>query len=366
MESKGNIRYVEHYATYFDEYIGLYLMGNSQREVDFQKVRLICVGTGRGLFDFLLSPFRTYLEARRLKPTHFITADLVYGWWHALFLLLLSRSKIVVMPVCTPPEIIKNSGKTYSGHRPFIEKILISLTFLAAERIIVACNSGATRGWLDGLWCRRKVRVVDATPEELPSVEFFDRVRQIHQAVHVEASSPLRPVQLIYVGRLEPEKFAGDLIEVAALLKGAAKRFLLTIVGDGSERQQMEQCALEAGVADCIRFLGFQPASVVAEELSKSDIFVSTLTGTSIKEAAFCKVALVAYAIDYVPSLFTDGENCLLATGRDTQEMAQKIALMIDDETLRKKLADNLNAFAAARWTPETASSGIEQAFGDL
>lgn len=366
MELKGNIRYLEHYLTYFDEYVGLYIFGSSQRESGSDKIRLISVGTGRNLLDFLLAPFRTYREARRLKPTHFLTADLVYGWWHALFLLLLFRSKIVVMPVCTPPEIIKNSGKTYSGYPLLVEKGLITLTFLAAARIIVAQNSGATRRWLASLWCRAKVRVVKATPEELPSIEFYERLHQIRQADRVETDDPMRSVRLIYVGRLEPEKLTGDLVEVAALLKRADKTFSLTLVGDGSERKRMELRAQEAGVADCIRFRGFQPAGIVSEELSKSDIFVSTLTGTSIKEAAFCNLALVAYAIDYVPSLFTDGENCLLAPGGDVQEMAEKIIMLINDGMLRKKLADNLNKFASARWTPEITRSGLEHAFGDL
>lgn len=360
------MRYVEHYNTYFDRYTGLYVLGGRKREIEVGDVSFVCLGTGHSMWDLLMSPFRVYREARRRCATHFLTADLVYGWWHAVLLLLLLRAKVVAMPVCTPPEIIKNSGRTYSGHHPIIEKALITLTFLVARRIIVASNSGCTRSWLQQLWCHGKVRVVDATPEELPSVEFLDRLDDIERARAKVEPGQNRLHKLIYVGRLEPEKLVGDLIEIAVLLRQSGKKFELAILGDGSERGSMERRAMEAGIADRVRFCGFQPASRVAEELSNSDIFVSTLTGTSIKEAAFSKVALIAYAIDYIPSLFTDGENCLLADGGDIAQMAQNISILLENDERRRFLAENLYTFAKARWTPRGVKIGLEQAFGDL
>lgn len=366
IERKGNIRYVDHYLAYFDEYVGVYVWGSARRERSFGKSTVVCVGTGRGLRDLLFSPWRVFREARRRKVTHFLTADLAYGWWHSLLLVLFLRSKIVVMPVCTPPEILKNSGRTYSGFSPRVESFLISLTFLVAARIIVAKNSFATRDWLDGLWCRRKVRVVDATPEELPSVEFLERLARLRGSDKRRARRSDAPWKLIYVGRLEPEKLAGDLIEVASILRRANKDFVLTLVGDGSLRHELEGRVASERLSANIRFLGFLPAERVAEEIYESDIFLSTLTGTAIKEAAFARLALVAYAIDYVPALFTHEVNCLLATGGDACSMADQVLRLMDDEALHSRLAENLNGFASERWTEAAVRNGLAQAFEDL
>ena len=121
MERKGNMRYVEHYLTYFDEYVGVYVWGSHQRERTFDNTTFVCLGTGHGGRDLLMSPWRVYRIARQRGVTHFLTADLAYGWWHALLLVLIMRAKVVAMPVCTPPEIIKNTGRTYTGHPPWLE-----------------------------------------------------------------------------------------------------------------------------------------------------------------------------------------------------------------------------------------------------
>ena len=48
------------------------------------------------------------MVAHLYKPTHFLTADIVFGFWVSLLLKILHRSKIVLMPVCLPKSICEN------------------------------------------------------------------------------------------------------------------------------------------------------------------------------------------------------------------------------------------------------------------
>jgi glycosyltransferase involved in cell wall biosynthesis len=367
MERKGNMRYVEHYLTYFDDYIGFYVWGSHQRERIFGSTTFICAGTGHGWRDLLMSPWRVYRAALQRGATHFLTADLVFGWWHALFVRLLMRAKIVVMPVCTPSEIFKNSGRTYSGYPLGLERFLISLTFATASRILVNAGSFPNQRWVGSLWCRNKMVVVDAIPEELSSPEFIAVIERLGERVGAlrERTSDT-PLRLIYVGRLEQEKLVGDLIEIANALKLEGLSFEMVLIGDGTERAELESRVNAFGISDRVTFLGFRQAADVAFELARSDIFISTLTGTALKEASFARLAIVSYAIDYIADIYTHGENCLLAPGGSISQMTSHVVTLARDPNLRAQLALNGYDFVSRRWSRETVRIGLEHAFKGL
>lgn len=60
------------------------------------------------------------------------------------------------------------------------------------------------------------------------------------------------------VVRFEPEKGLDDLLAAFPAIRAACPRAYLLLVGDGSLRQQLEQQAQALGVAEYVRFTGFQ------------------------------------------------------------------------------------------------------------
>jgi alpha-1,6-mannosyltransferase len=105
-------------------------------------------------------------------------------------------------------------------------------------------------------------------------------LEHIPLGVNLELFSPLRrthartdgaPIELLYVGRLSPEKNVARLIEAYSLLP--SQRFRLTIVGDGPcERALQRQAAHFAG----IHFLGSLPyGELLADRYAAADLFVS-------------------------------------------------------------------------------------------
>ena len=209
--------------------------------------------------------------------------------------------------------------------------------------------------------------IARATPEELPAPEFTATLESLGERTGaLRERIPGAPLRLVYLGRLEPEKLVGDLIEVAGILHREGIDFELVLIGDGTERAALERRAAELGVAGQIVFQGFRQAPEVAVELAKSDIFLSTLTGTALKEAAFARLAVVAYAIDYVPDIFTHGENCLLAQGGSASGMAAHVVTLQRDPVLRAKLASSVHEFAHQQWSPDAVRIGLERAFGEL
>lgn len=65
------------------------------------------------------------------------------------------------------------------------------------------------------------------------------------------------PQRLCFVGRLEPQKDPARLLHALALLGDPAVR--LDIVGDGSQRAELEALTGQLGIASQVQFHGFQP-----------------------------------------------------------------------------------------------------------
>ncbi len=76
------------------------------------------------------------------------------------------------------------------------------------------------------------------------------------------------PASFAYVGRLIPEKGLSVLLRAAHTLAQQNYSFRLKVVGDGPERQQLENMTDELGLRDRTEFLGTVPGSVIAELLS--------------------------------------------------------------------------------------------------
>lgn len=81
-----------------------------------------------------------------------------------------------------------------------------------------------------------------------------------------------RKVNFLFAGRLVPYKLPTLALECFARSALLREHATLTIVGDGPEKPEMDQLA--RSMPDCVRMLGKQSQSEVANEMRASDIFI--------------------------------------------------------------------------------------------
>lgn len=145
-----------------------------------------------------------------------------------------------------------------------------------------------------------------------------------------------------YVGRLSGEKGVKYLIETGCLLKVSGDPFKILIVGDGPERNELEDLADRKGIKEGIIFAGFQ--SDVENWLPAVDAFVlpSLTEGTpmSLLEAMACGIPVVASAVGGVPLVVDSGRNGILVAPGKPEEIAGAINELQSNEILRKNLAE--------------------------
>jgi glycosyltransferase involved in cell wall biosynthesis len=145
------------------------------------------------------------------------------------------------------------------------------------------------------------------------------------------------------VGRLCEQKNFG--LAIAAVGKTSGTRLL--IAGDGPDRTMLEKQALALDVADCVDFLGNQPAERVAELFAACDAFIlpSLFEGQSnaLLEAMHAGLPILASDIEMQRETLrlAGGDFAgLLLPLDDAEKWAEALARLRDNEQLRHLLSD--------------------------
>ncbi|MDR1113657.1 MAG: glycosyltransferase family 4 protein, partial [Candidatus Margulisbacteria bacterium] len=143
------------------------------------------------------------------------------------------------------------------------------------------------------------------------------------------------------LGRLYPEKNQQLLLRAFALLAPRLPEAKLLLVGDGPSRQELEHLANELAVADKVIFAGWQ--SDTYRYLKAMDIYVlpSLYEGHSgsILQAWLCKLPVVGANTTGIRDLIIDGQNGLLFSLKNPQELANIILNLLAYPKFAKKLA---------------------------
>lgn len=146
-----------------------------------------------------------------------------------------------------------------------------------------------------------------------------------------------------WVGRLSQEKGADVFIE--ALGRLGDMPFIASIIGDGPERETLEQKAAALGIAERVRFHGALPDA--GRYFSGFDSFVlsSRTEGTPMVlfEAMACRTPIVATRVGGVPDVISGTEG-LLVDSEDPDALAAAIRAVHDEPAAAARRAEHARA----------------------
>lgn len=169
------------------------------------------------------------------------------------------------------------------------------------------------------------------------------RIRVIPNPVNVINVIPCPKKNIIVtVGRLTKEKGHKYLIEAFAKIKHS--NWQLSIVGDGNQKNSLQELAKKLGIDDRIIFHGHLLNFV--KQLSEARIFVLPSLSEGFPNAVIeamsvplpCIATRCTQAMD---ELIEDGINGILIKKEDSDILAMAIDQLIDDDKLQEKLAQN-------------------------
>ncbi len=357
---KGNVEIVQHYESYFDRIDLVYFYGHTEQPVERGRVTWRSVGTRMHALDVILAPWRMYRVARERKPTHYLTSDLVFSWWTSLLLRLFCGARVVVMPIALPEDIYANTRRSLTGIPMWLERMFIRQSFRASWKVIVSKKNQASIAWLRSQpSSARKLQIVDVIPEQFPPPRLLDSLLQ-----KVKIGAPLRdPVRLLYVGRMHWQKLSFELIDMMRALADRGVKARLVMAGDGPDLAKMREHAAALGVGGDIEWLGFVDETKLADIYPQSDIFISTVTGTALREAGFCGLPVVGYDVRFFDGLLEHEGNALLVPVHDSIALAREVERAIGDPALRERIAANLHSTICAGWDRNYIPVSLKAAF---
>ena len=149
------------------------------------------------------------------------------------------------------------------------------------------------------------------------------------------------PLRLVCVGRLAPEKAHTGLIEALADAREAGLAAELRLIGDGPERERIEETIVEREVEDAVTLVGALGGEELREELCTADLFVlsSLMEGlpVTLMEAMAVGTPVVAPRLAGIPELVRDGEEGWLYEPGHFGELAD---LLVGIDSARDALAE--------------------------
>ncbi len=165
------------------------------------------------------------------------------------------------------------------------------------------------------------------------------------------------------VVRLEPEKGLPDLLTAFADVRATAPDAVLLVVGDGSQRADLEAQAARLGLTDSVRFAGFHDDP--RPFLALMDVFVLPVPVGSMSIGLLEAMAMrraVVITFGGAGEAVVDGTSGLCAPPRDPAALAGAITRVLRDPALQAALGEG-----ARRRVEQTFSARrVAAALGEL
>jgi glycosyltransferase involved in cell wall biosynthesis len=162
-----------------------------------------------------------------------------------------------------------------------------------------------------------------------------------------DGSSPHNPVRLLTAGRAVEKKGFDILLDALARLPDDL-HWRLDHVGSGALLKQLGAQAEKLGIADKVKFNGFQTSDRLIELYRECDIFVlpsridseGDMDGLPnvLVEAASQAMMCISTDISAIPEFFTSGENGLLTAADNIGETSAAIQMAIASPGTRQKM----------------------------
>jgi N-acetyl-alpha-D-glucosaminyl L-malate synthase BshA len=157
---------------------------------------------------------------------------------------------------------------------------------------------------------------------------------------------------MVHVSNFRPVKRPVDCVEILARVLKKGLKTRLVMVGDGSERTNVEHRARCLGVYDKCVFVGKQPR--IVDYLSASDVLLlpseQESFGLAALEAMACEVPVIASRVGGIPEVITDGETGFLSGVGDVDKMANDAARLLADPDLRREIGKRARESAVSRY----------------
>lgn len=350
LSTGSNTWQIKNYEELAETVYVLFLSGKSGKKVIRNgRTIIISVGSGSSKKDLLKAPWAIYRIVKRKKIKVAFTYEQVYLWWFALIIRMMRKCRLILMPVTLPEMMYKISGRSLSNFFPiWFERILRRISSYFVSFVVAPHLIGEYKKWLtEDRVFKKKFVMVKKVVEEVPSPYFFEAVEAQKKQPAIKGNT----FQILCVTRLKKEKLIDDVLKCLAELVKKDTNFTLHIIGEGEDKEYFKSVIRELGIENNVIFHGYLPLNDIIPFYSLCDVYISTLTGSALREVAIYGMPAVAYEMDWVKDTFKNGVNYIGVEPYNYHLLAEAIMNIRNNPELAASLRNNINKLGIDNWS---------------
>lgn len=178
----------------------------------------------------------------------------------------------------------------------------------------------------------------------------------------IEHKRENKKVSILWAGRMIGWKHPEQAVYLAWRLQKSGYEFELNMIGEGALESRLKHMVEDRGIRDCVHFWGSLTPKEVRRKMGDADIFLFTSDyregwGAVLNEAMSNGCAVVAsHAAGAVPFLIKNGENGLIYTNGNLDELRQKVISLIENAEQREHYARNAYHSMTSLWNAKVAA----------
>ena len=288
------------------------------RETSYGPLKLIDIGAGKTLMVPLRLLAAMRREQNRSGAPHLIHAT---TWRTAVPVLLAGFSPAVTF-----------HGREFMFPSGIVKRVMNAVIRRARCLVAVSHYSAARLKERAGFSAIEPVVAWNGT--SLPTIES-------HKATD--------PIILLSLCRLEPRKNIGNAIKATALLRDAGYSFVYYVCGRGPDSASIVALIKGLQLEQQVKMLGFVSNQKVAELYKSASVFLHPHIsvdhdrdfegfGIVIADAMQAGCAVVIGNAGGAPELVDDCISGIIVDGNDIPQIADRLALLLDNEDMRMAL----------------------------
>lgn len=276
---------------------------------------------------------RQIVELVRLIRRHSI--ELVHAWDFGAA----TYGRIAALLTGTPAIVHIQSHHSEYQRRGFPSYVRLAYRLLARHTARAVALAPSIRQFaIEQMGFRedQMVTIPNPAPRTLELDVPAERVAELRTAYRLPENVPV----IGTLTRLFEAKGLEYLVDAVPSVLESCPEACVLIVGDGPLRADLERRTHQLGLAECIRFLGFQHDVAAHLRLFTVMVMPSLEEGMPLAalESVSAGVPVVATRVGGLPDVVLEGETGLLVEPADAEDLARALVRVLGDSQLQESL----------------------------
>ncbi|MFO1022423.1 MAG: glycosyltransferase [Planctomycetales bacterium] len=204
--------------------------------------------------------------------------------------------------------------------------------------------------------------------EVIPNGVDFEKFAQAEPLDRASLGVPSDAFVFLTVGRLDPQKGIFDLLQAFEMVRAKSPAVHLLIVGQGAEKEQIEEWIRARQMGNCVQLLGYRDD--VPRLMKTADVFVLSSLWEGMPnvllEAMAAGLPVISTRVEGVEDLILPGETGISVHSGACGELADAMQQAIGKRVASKEMAEKAAQKVRAEFTWPQAISRYEDLYRRL